>query len=129
MRYQSRCTKNMSRSGSLMLPRLLTNFKVQKYQSKPRFNGVYSRNNLSKIKDEAYVTNVDGCKSVATHSLTLYVNGHNWSALYNATCFDSFGFEHIPKEIKKLIENKDIITDTNIGIQFDNVQVQLYWSY
>ena len=29
----------------------LTNFEIQKYyQNKPKFNGVYSRNNLSKIR-------------------------------------------------------------------------------
>ena len=35
-----------------MLPLLLTNFDIEKYhQNEPRFNGVYSRDNLSKIKD------------------------------------------------------------------------------
>ena len=35
-----------------MPPHPLTNFEIQKYyQNKPKFNGVYSRNNLSKIKD------------------------------------------------------------------------------
>ena len=35
-----------------MLSHPLTNFEIQKlYQNKPRFNGVYSRNNLPKIKD------------------------------------------------------------------------------
>ena len=29
------------------------------FQKVPRFNGVYSRNSLPKIKDEAYVTNPD----------------------------------------------------------------------
>ena len=38
----------------LMPPRPLTNFEIQKYyQNEPRFNGVYSRDNLSKIKDAA----------------------------------------------------------------------------
>ena len=43
------------RMGFLMPPRPLTNFEIQKYyQNEPRFNGVYSRNNLAeKIKDEA----------------------------------------------------------------------------
>ena len=37
-----------------MLPHPLTNFEMQTYyQSKPKFNGVYSRNNLAKIKDGA----------------------------------------------------------------------------
>ena len=44
-----------------MWPRPLTNFETQKYnQNEPRFNGVYSKNNLPKIKDEAYVINLDG---------------------------------------------------------------------
>ena len=39
-----------------MPPHPLTDFEVQKYyQNEPRYNGVYSRNNLPKIKDEACV--------------------------------------------------------------------------
>ena len=38
-----------------MPPHPLTNFQIQKYyQNEPRFNGVYSRDNLRKIKDGAY---------------------------------------------------------------------------
>ena len=40
-----------------MSSHLLTNFEIQKYhQNEPKFNGVYSRNNLSKIKDGTYIT-------------------------------------------------------------------------
>ena len=35
----------------------------------------------------------------------LYVNGEN------VTYFDSFGVEHVPKEVKKFIGNKYIITN------------------
>ena len=43
-----------------MQPHPLTNFGIQKYyQNEPRFNGVYSRNNLPKIKEGAYVINLD----------------------------------------------------------------------
>ena len=43
-----------------MLPHPLTNFEIQKYyQNEPRFNGVYSRDNLLKIKDGVYVINLD----------------------------------------------------------------------
>ena len=43
-----------------MPPHLLTNFEIQKYyQIEPRFNGVYSIDNLPKIKDGAYVINLD----------------------------------------------------------------------
>ena len=43
-----------------MLPHPLTNFGMQKYyQNEPNFNSVYSRNNLSKIKDGTYLINRD----------------------------------------------------------------------
>ena len=39
-----------------MQPLPLTNFEIQKYyQNETRFNGVYSRDNLSKIKDGASI--------------------------------------------------------------------------
>ena len=51
-----------------MLPHPLTTFEIQKYyQNEPKFNGVYSGNNLSKIKDGAYIVNLDGYKSIGTH--------------------------------------------------------------
>ena len=43
-----------------MPPHPLTNFEIQKYyQNEPRFNGVYSGDNLTKIKDGVYVINLD----------------------------------------------------------------------
>ena len=43
-----------------MRPHPLTNFEIQKYyQNEPKFDGVYSRNNLPKIKDGAYVISLD----------------------------------------------------------------------
>ena len=78
-----------------MPPHPSTNFQIQKYyQNEPKFNGVYSRNNLSKINDVAYVINLGEFKSIGTHRIALYVNGNN--IIY----FDSFEVEHIPKEIK-----------------------------
>ena len=63
-----------------MLSHLLTNFDIQKYyQNEPKFNGVYSRNNLSKIKDGAYVINLDEFKSIVTHWIALYVNDNDIS--------------------------------------------------
>ena len=77
-----------------MLPHPLINFEIQKYfQNKPKFNGVYSRNDLPKIKDGAYVINLDEYKSIGTHWIALYMNENN------IVHFDSFGVEHIPKEI------------------------------
>ena len=89
-----------------MPPHPLTNFKIQKYyQNKPKFNGVYSRNNLPKIKDGAYAVNLDEYESIGTHWIALYTNGNN------IKYFDSFGVEHISKEIEKFIGNKNIITN------------------
>ena len=93
--------------GYLMPPHLLTNFETQKYyQNKPRFNGVYSRDNLpNKIKDGAYVVNLDEYSHIGTHWIALYALNNN------VTYFDSFGVEHIPKEIKKFIGNKNVRTN------------------
>ena len=59
-----------------MPPHPLTNFEIQKYyQNEPRFNGVYSRNNLpKKIKDGAYVINLDEYADVGTHWIALFCN-------------------------------------------------------
>ena len=82
--------------GFLMLPRPLKNFEIQKYyQNEPRFNGVYSRNNLSKkIKDGAYMINPDEHVDVDTHWIALFCNRSE------IAYFDSFGIEHAPEEIK-----------------------------
>ena len=48
-----------------------TNFEMQKYQNEPRFNGVYSRDNLSKMKDGAYVINYDEYSAIGTHWVAL----------------------------------------------------------
>ena len=64
-----------------MPPHLLTNFEIQKYyQNEPKFNGVYLRNNFPKIKDGAYVINLDESKSIGTHWIALHVNGKNIKA-------------------------------------------------
>ena len=84
----------------------LTNFEIQKYyQNEPKVNVVYSRKNLSKIKDGTYIINLDKYESIGTHWIALYVNAEN------VTYFESFGVEYIPREIKILIGNKNIITN------------------
>ena len=55
-------------------PHSLTNFEIQKYyKNEARFNGVFSRNNLpKKIKDEAYVINLDEYANIGTHWIALF---------------------------------------------------------
>ena len=95
-----------------MLSHLSTNFDLQKYyQNEPKLNGVYSRNNLPKIKDREYEINLDEYKSTGPQWIALYMNGKNKRALYDKTYFDSFGVEHNRKEISKSRENKNILTN------------------
>ena len=60
----------------LIPPHPLTNFEIQKYyQNGPKFNGVYSRNNLTKkIKDDAYVINLDKYADKGIHWIALFCN-------------------------------------------------------
>ena len=80
----------------------LTNIEISEYYvSESRFNGVYSRDNLPKItKKGAYVINLDEYKNTGTHWIALFVKTNE--VIY----FDSFGIEHIPKEINKFIGNE-----------------------
>ena len=83
-------------------PHPLTNFEIQKYyQNEPRFNGVFTRDNLpNSIKNSAYVINLDEYRKIGTHWVALYVKNKT------ATYFDSFGVKHIPNEIMKFIGNE-----------------------
>ena len=75
------------------------------YQNEPRFNGVYSRDSLPKIKDGTYVININEYSDIRTHWIALYVRNNN------VTYFDIFGVEQITKEIKTFINNKNIKTN------------------
>ena len=96
----------------------VTNFEIQKYyNNEPRFNGLYSRDNSRKIKDEAYIINLDEYSDIRTHWVALWVNDNN-----NITYFDSFGVEHIPKEIKTFVNNNKNIKTNIFGIQtYDSI--------
>ena len=55
-------------------PHPLINLEIKKYyKNEPIFNGVFSRNNLpNKIKDGAYVTNLNEYVDVITHWIALF---------------------------------------------------------
>ena len=75
-----------------MTPHPLRNFEIQAYyQNAPRFIDVYRGDNLpNKIKHGAYVINLDEYSDIGTHS---------------------FGIENIPKEVKKFIGKRNIISN------------------
>ena len=100
----------------------MTNFEIQTYyQNEPRFIGVYSRDNLpDKIKDGAYVINLDEYYDIGTHWIALYVNHKT------VTYFDSFGIEHIPKEVKKFIGNRNIISNIYRMQNYDSVMCSYF---
>ena len=100
-----------------MPPHPLTNFEIRKYyQNEPNFNGVYSRNNLPKIKDIAYVINLDEYELVGTCWLARYLN------VDNVTFFDSFGVEYIQKDIKKFIGKNNIMTNIHTTQSNDSIR-------
>ena len=79
----------------MMLAHPLANFEIQKYyQNEPRFNGVCSGNNLpKKIRDGAYVINLDEYADVDMHRIALFCKRSE------IVYFSSFGVEHVPEEI------------------------------
>ena len=98
-----------------MPPHPLINFKIQKYyQNEPKFNGVFSRNNLpKKVKDGSYVINLDEYADVGTHWIALFCNRNE------IVYFNSFGVEHVPEEIKEFVGNK-IIKANILRVQANN---------
>ena len=76
---------------------------------------LFIRDNLPKIKDGAYILNLDEYSDIGTHWVALYV--HN-----DVPYFDSFGIEHIPKEIKAFINRSLSITANIFRVQaYDSI--------
>ena len=82
-----------------------------------------------RIKDGAYITNIDEYADVGTHWIALYCEQSE--IIY----FDSFGVEHVPKEVEKFIGHKNIKTNifrnqSNNSIMFGYLQNQNFdWFY
>ena len=114
------CSSSMKKA--LIQPHPLTNFEIKDYyENEPKFNLVYSRDNLPKtLKNGAYVINLDEYAGVGTRWTSFYVK--NNEVIY----FDSFGVEHVPNEIKRCIGHKN--TKTNIfRIQAGNSNMCRYF--
>ena len=91
---------------------------------------VYSRDNLSKsiksgvyvINFEEYVINFEEYADFGTHWIALCAS--NNGVIY----FDSFGVEYIPKEVQKIIENKDIETNIFRIIFLDSTKLKIVFN-
>ena len=83
----------------------LRNIEITSYE--PRFNGVFPRDNLPRIKGEACIINLDDKKGEVTHWVSLF-NDRN-----NVVYLDSFGMEYIPQLVLSNINNSQHIQNTS----------------
>ena len=85
----------------------LTNFEIKEYyENESRFKTT---------KNGAYMVNLQDYLSPGTHWVSPHIDNEVNEVIY---C-DSFGVEHVPKEIKKYIGHKNIKTNI-FRIQADN---------
>ena len=80
-----------------------TRVSLNYFVSDCRLNGVFSRDNLPRIKDGPYVINLDDKKIKRTHWVSLFTNRN--ITIY----FDSFGIKFIPQEELSKIKDKFIM--------------------
>ena len=94
----------MSWRGFLSPPHPLTNLEIEKYfEDELQFNGVFFRGNLLEItKDGGYIVNLDDMGRAGTHWVVIFLNDNR------ATYFDSFGVEHLLREVLRFLKGKDI---------------------
>ena len=88
---------------------ILTNFEIQKYyENEPKFNVVFSRDNLPKTKNGTYVINLDEYADIGTHWIALFCRKTEVEIKNYRNKFDSFGLEHVSEETKEFVGNKSI---------------------
>ena len=107
--------------GFLMLPHPLINFEIQKcYKNEPRFDVLFSRNNLpKKIKAGTYIINLGEYADVGTHWIALFCEKKE------IVYFDSFGVEHISEEIKEFLGKYKTYHFPNTRKRFKNLWLLL----
>ena len=111
------------RIGFLMLPQPLTNFEIQKYyENEQWFDGGFSRDNFPKTIKDGYAPCHNKpwwiCRCGKTS--VLFCNRSE------IVCFDSFGVEHVFKEIKEFAVNKNIIANI-FRVQANNSEMCEYF--
>ena len=70
--------------------------------------------------DGAYITNLDEDSDIGSHWVALWVNNSN------VTYFNSFRIEHIPKEIIKFTENRNIKTNIFRIQAYDSIMCEYF---
>ena len=68
----------------------------------------------------SYIIHLDEYSDIGTHWMALYLN--NKTAVY----FNSFGIEHIPKEVRVFIGDKDIIASIYRIQSYDSIMCGYY---
>ena len=102
----------------------LNNIKIINYfKYEPRFNGEFSRNNLPKIKNGAYVINLNDENIKGTHWVLLLIDKN--TAVY----FDFFGIGYIQQEVLNKFKDKSI-THNIVKIQhFESIICRFHRTY
>ena len=81
----------------------MSNIKITKYFNyRHRFNGIFSRDNLTRIKNETFIINIDDKQSIGAHWVSLFTDRN--TTMY----FDSLSIEYIPQEVLIKIKDKSI---------------------
>ena len=103
------------------MPHPVTNFEIRGYyQNEARSDGVYSKNDIQSKKDGSYTIKLNECAGVGKHWIALFCT--EIEIIY----FGSFGVEHVPKEIEKLVGHKNMKTNI-FRIQSNNSLVCGYF--
>ena len=83
-------------------PSIMQFYITEYFNNEPRFNGVYSKDNLPRIKDETFFINLNDKQSKGTHWISLFIHKNT------VTYFDSFGIKYIPQDVLSKIKHKSI---------------------
>ena len=100
---------------------ILSNIKTAKYFNyDPRFNGVFSRDNLPRMKDGAYIINLNDKQSGVRRWVSFFIDRN--IAVY----FDSFGIDYIPQKVLRKIKDKSITHNIFRAQSDDSIMSEFY---
>ena len=88
------------------------------HKKKPKLNGVCLRNNLSKIKDNTNITNLDECESIGTD----WNKNPKYHTFLEKTLVLSFICSKCDNEDEKIIENDESIEILKVLGLINNIE-------